>query len=630
MASIDELYIKILADGSQLSPGLSQAQSKLDGFSSNVTKIGGLLAGAFSVVAVERFVSTAMNAYEDSARAQAKITQAIKSTGGAANLSLKELTDTASEFQKSTLFEDDTILNDVSAQLLSFTNIAGTNFLRAQEAAMNLSTVLDGDLKSASIQLGKALNDPVKGLTALSRSGIQFSAEQTALIKSLAETNRVTEAQTLILNELDKQYGGQARAAADASNGVIQLKNAFGDLMENIGGAISKSSVFNGVISGLKTNVDTLTTDNFNKLEKFFLFFDPWAAQKIAYRNLLKANKEAADKNTQDMIARSYGKLPEQQAPAVAPKKDTTLADLKQELADLQAAQSEATASTIKEINKSIEAKKAEIKKWEESGVAVNNYKGSIKGLQIELDALNQKRDTAIGTENIAAINDQITKKQEEIDILKKTTAEWIAYGKSMASAITTMSAIPAKLPEPENKPELQSNADKMAGVKENAQKDIDDMKALNDQMNSVIQNGLADMVGSMLESAMSGGDVGKAMLGTFGAVLSQLGKMVLMTGLGVLAAKTALKTLNPFVAIAAGVGLMALGAAFSSGAKSLGNSMGSGGGGGYGSGGSGNTNFDTRTSGANSAPREVQIRLAGRDLVGSINANQLYYTRQG
>ena len=67
--------------------------------------------------------------------------------------------------------------------------------------------------------MGKALNDPVANLSALSRSGIQFSDEQKAVIKSMAETGRLAEAQTLILDELNRQYGGSAEAAAKADGG---------------------------------------------------------------------------------------------------------------------------------------------------------------------------------------------------------------------------------------------------------------------------------------------------------------------------------------------------------------------------------------------------------------------------
>ena len=84
--------------------------------------------------------------------------------------------------------------------------------------------------------LGKALNDPVANLSALSRAGIQFSEDQKEVVKSLVETGNLAEAQTLILDELEKQYGGSAEAAAKAGTGPFkQLSNALGDLQEQFG-----------------------------------------------------------------------------------------------------------------------------------------------------------------------------------------------------------------------------------------------------------------------------------------------------------------------------------------------------------------------------------------------------------
>jgi len=142
----------------------------------------------------------------------------------------------ASNLQNKTLFGDEEILKDATAQLLTFTNIAGENFQKTQAIALDLATRLDGDLKGASIMLGKALNDPVANLSALSRAGIQFSAEQKEVIKSMAETGRMGEAQALILEELEKQYGGSAQAAAKAGMGPFkQLSNSLGDLQEQFG-----------------------------------------------------------------------------------------------------------------------------------------------------------------------------------------------------------------------------------------------------------------------------------------------------------------------------------------------------------------------------------------------------------
>jgi len=202
---------------------------------------GATLIASFGIRQIGSFFKNSIEGFRTQEKAVAKVEQAIKSTGGAANKTSKELQDMASELQKNSLFGDEQILNEVTAQLLTFTNIGNENFDRTQQVALDLATVLDGDLKSASIQLGKALNDPVANLSALSRSGIQFSAEQKATIKSLAETNRLADAQAVILSELERQYGGQAKAAADADGGIQQLKNTFGDLQELIGKRLVKA-----------------------------------------------------------------------------------------------------------------------------------------------------------------------------------------------------------------------------------------------------------------------------------------------------------------------------------------------------------------------------------------------------
>ena len=180
-----------------------------------------------------------VQAWDKQAKAVAKVENAIRSTGGAAGRSLEELQRLASDLQTKTLFGDEEILEGATAQLLTFTNIAGQQFERTQAVALDLATMLGTDLKSASIQLGKALNDPVANLSALSRSGIQFSASQKEVIKSLAEGGRLAEAQNVILQELERQYGGTAEAAAKAGTGPItQLSNAIGDLTEEIGAIV--------------------------------------------------------------------------------------------------------------------------------------------------------------------------------------------------------------------------------------------------------------------------------------------------------------------------------------------------------------------------------------------------------
>lgn len=257
---IADLQIRIGADTYELKQRMEQSRTELEKFGKSakklgddMTKVGKSLTMKLTLPLLALGAASA-KLYDTQIRGEAKVQQGIRSTAGAAKLSIEQLKSFASELQNKTIFGDERILNDATAQLLTFTNIAGENFKKAQVAALDFSTLLDGDLKSASIQLGKALNDPVKNLSALARSGIQFSKDQTAVIKRLAETNRLAEAQSLILKEINKQYGGQAEAAAKVGLGPLkQLGNDIGDLMEQFGEILTPA--INKVAAAIKVVV---------------------------------------------------------------------------------------------------------------------------------------------------------------------------------------------------------------------------------------------------------------------------------------------------------------------------------------------------------------------------------------
>lgn len=79
--------------------------------------------------------------------------------------------------QSVTTYGDETVI-EAQALLLTFTKIGKETFPQALESTLNVATAMGTDLKSAALQVGKALNDPVLGMTALSRSGIQFTEDQ--------------------------------------------------------------------------------------------------------------------------------------------------------------------------------------------------------------------------------------------------------------------------------------------------------------------------------------------------------------------------------------------------------------------------------------------------------------------
>jgi len=234
MAKLKDLVVAIGANTTDFDKKLGKSMHKIKAFGKNTKRLGKDLSMSLTApIAALGF--TAVKAFQQQAKAIAQVEAGLKSTGASVGFTSQQLQQMASDLQSKTLFGDEEILKDATAQLLTFTNISGEQFARTQQAALDLATRLDGDLKGASIQLGKALNDPVANLSALSRSGIQFSDEQKEVIKSMAETGRLAEAQTLILDELNKQYGGSAEAAAKADGGFTQLANSFGDLQEEFG-----------------------------------------------------------------------------------------------------------------------------------------------------------------------------------------------------------------------------------------------------------------------------------------------------------------------------------------------------------------------------------------------------------
>jgi hypothetical protein len=82
----------------------------------------------------------------------------------------------------------------------------------------------------------KALNDPIKGITALSRVGVSFTQQQKDQIKAMQDAGNTAGAQAIILAELTKEFGGSAAAAGkDFGGQLIILKNNLIDAGESIG-----------------------------------------------------------------------------------------------------------------------------------------------------------------------------------------------------------------------------------------------------------------------------------------------------------------------------------------------------------------------------------------------------------
>jgi hypothetical protein len=224
------------------SKGLKQAQYQLNKVRGNFQNLGRNFAIAGAALAGG--VALIGKSLQDAAESQKVFAQTeavLKSTGTTANGTAKDIQALASSLQKSTAFNDEAILSGANL-LLTFKNIqnqAGeTNdiFDQTVRASLDVARAMGTDASGEAIRLGKALNDPVKGISALTRVGIQFTDQQKEQIKTLTASGDLLGAQKIILAELQSQFGGSAAAYAQTFAGQVEsLNNELNDLSEEIG-----------------------------------------------------------------------------------------------------------------------------------------------------------------------------------------------------------------------------------------------------------------------------------------------------------------------------------------------------------------------------------------------------------
>lgn len=208
------------------------------GLGLNLKTLAGAAGGLLIFSKINSLFKESIALAGEQASAVAKVEQTIKATGGAAGITSEEMQKMASAMQSVTTFGDEVILRGQS-MLLTFKKIGKDVFPAATETMLNLSVAMGTDVKESAIQLGKALNDPITGLTALRRVGITFSKSQETVIKNFQKSGDIASAQKLILKELESQFGGLARAVALTGEGpLIQFNNIVGDVKELLGDAL--------------------------------------------------------------------------------------------------------------------------------------------------------------------------------------------------------------------------------------------------------------------------------------------------------------------------------------------------------------------------------------------------------
>jgi hypothetical protein len=222
--------------------GQNDAETGLNKLGKSAKRLAKIGAAAFAAVGAGAVVmgKKLLDAGERAATSNARIEQITKSMGqfeGATDQVTDRLVTLAEKTAK-LVGVDQNLIKEGQALLLTFKSVSadadkvGGVFDRATKAAIDLAAAGFGSVTTNAVQLGKALEDPIKGLAALGKSGVTFTAEQKELIKTLVETGRVAEAQEIILKAVETQVGGTAEATANASD---RMKVAFSQLQESLG-----------------------------------------------------------------------------------------------------------------------------------------------------------------------------------------------------------------------------------------------------------------------------------------------------------------------------------------------------------------------------------------------------------
>ena len=244
--SLGELYLSLSLKTADLEAQLNQIKEKTQSttdnmgssFKSMLLPMAGIAGGMFGITKAFEFGSDSVKKYIEQAQGFAKVEAIIKSTGGAAGFTATELSGIADELSKINGIDDSEIMNGITANMLTFSNVSGQVFKDAQQSVLDMTAVMGGDLTGASIRLGKALNDPITGVTALQRVGVRLTDAQKEQVKAFMESGDIISAQNLILGELKKEFGGASEAANKASGGLKELSVNTEKLMEAIGGVI--------------------------------------------------------------------------------------------------------------------------------------------------------------------------------------------------------------------------------------------------------------------------------------------------------------------------------------------------------------------------------------------------------
>lgn len=637
MGLIGKIFVKLGLDNSEFKKGIDDSEKKSSAFKDTLKGIGQGMLAAFSVGALINFGKKAVQVYNEQAASIAKLESVLRSTGNAAGLTSEQLQSYASSLQKTTKFGDEATLNAM-ALLATFKSIKGDIFKQTIASAQDLATVIGTDLNGAVMQLGKALEAPEIGLTMLRRSGISFSTEQIEQIKQLVSEGKKHEAQLVMLNEVQSQFGGAAKAAADTAAGAwTKVKNAFGDLMEVIGSGTESTKGFaNSLTIWFEQLNRVMTSEKLNWWQKLTSFLggnrkamalanEEWA-QNVAYQEELERNASARLEGLES-IEEAERRIATIGKDNLSETQKLAVVKLNAWIKDKKAAEDRAKLDA--EEIAAIQAKEAAEKAAEEG--RRKGQEGTIQRQTYLIQQLQERIKLEQDEGKRAAMNQDLQNLQYQLEVMQMTTKELkeqIALRQRAQTALPKVShniqgkAVVQNQPDP-IKP-VPTQAEELSDFNDNFEEEVNRSANIAANFGQSVAQSMSDSMRVLIDAIASGEKIDasamvKAILMPFADMAVKIGEVLVASGAAAIAAKLLIK--NPYTAIAAGAALIAIGTAAQAAIGSISSNIGNTGG--------GRTTTFTGGAGYSSTPALAAINAPPVEVVGVLRGQDIYLSSE-
>lgn len=242
MPGLGSLTVYLNSNSTGLERGLARAEGMLK-------KFAGMAAGYMAVSSIKQLAEESLKLAGIQEKAENMMARTLKNTAGMAEFTVGELKRWAGEAQNLSIFGDEKVM-EAQNRLMQMNSVTGDAFRKTRQVALDLASATGQDLTAVMQTLGKAMQDPVKGIKQLREFGTDPAMKEQ--IEQVIAAEGREAAQLAILADLQKRYRGAAEEAANTISGAfIQNQNALGDFKEGIGFLINE--VF-GVQDLLKTS----------------------------------------------------------------------------------------------------------------------------------------------------------------------------------------------------------------------------------------------------------------------------------------------------------------------------------------------------------------------------------------